>query len=157
LDNGVDDMAKQGAEGKLLESCKRIAVLCLACFAPYSIQATAVSAYSLMDFLDRREVPHTFHVMIGSLSASSRRSPLCRGILKTIWHTLRERELDGVLDETTLKLLKVNAVSAWGSDDHHLFEGSAYPNLAVAREKGREFAEMSDLLLHYSEHNIDDA
>jgi hypothetical protein len=114
LDNGVDDMAKQGAEGKLLESCKRIAVLCLACFAPYSI-------------------------------------------LKTIWHTLRERELDGVLDETTLKLLKVNAVSAWGSDDHHLFEGSAYPNLAVAREKGREFAEMSDLLLHYSEHNIDDA
>ncbi|KAK5081148.1 hypothetical protein LTR05_007942 [Lithohypha guttulata] len=155
-DTDIHDAKKPGVEEKLIQSCKTVADLCMTCFAPVHVQTAALAAYSLMDLLTRAEVRDSFHVMIVALSGSSRRWPLVRGILKVLWHTLQERKLDAYLAEATVTLLKLSAVDNWGLQDHRLFEGSAYPNISVANEKGLEFAEMSDLLNQYSLLNTDD-
>ncbi|KAK5074309.1 hypothetical protein LTS08_005263 [Lithohypha guttulata] len=100
---------------------------------PFSmVHGASVGTHALLGFLDRPDVPQIVHTMIVALTASCHRWTLARGIVRTLWLTLREREIESLLPDSTLDLLRSSAVEKWGPEDHRLFASCAYPNYAAS-------------------------
>lgn len=161
----LDSTQRKTTEEKLISACQNIAeifewlqqTIGLAYFPCFLVQCATISAYNLLDFLAQPKVPAIFQVMITALSAASRRWTIARGVVKMLWITLQERELESYITEQASKLLKRSAVDNWGPEDHRHFEGSAYPNYAAIAEHGRELADMGDVLEKWSLLDIKEA
>ncbi|KAK5053935.1 hypothetical protein LTR84_001897 [Exophiala bonariae] len=161
---GKDDPERRDAEGKIILASQKNAALLewlqrtvtLKHYSVYVGQASSLSVFNSLEFLDRPESAKTFHIFIVALSSISRRWTLVRGIVKVVWIMLKERELDKYLEPATVSLLKLGAVDNWGSKDHELFEKCAYPNYAAIEEKGRDLVELGDLLQQYAQLQLGD-
>ncbi|KAL9621613.1 MAG: hypothetical protein Q9160_004005 [Pyrenula sp. 1 TL-2023] len=119
-------------------------------------QSASIAVFGLIEGgLDSPSDQEIFHSMVTVLTACSRRLHLSRGFLRMIWMTLKEREMESNILESTRSLLQLSALEAWGPDDHLSFRSSSYPNYAVAAQKGRELADMSELLKKWAEMSLD--
>lgn len=114
-----------------------------------------MGASNLIDHLSRPGIPETFHTMVVSLTAVGSRWTLFRGITRSLWLTINERKLEGLLLGTTVSLLKLNAVDKWGPEDHRLFESCTYPNYATSSNDGRDVDAIGDLLARYAQLDLD--
>jgi hypothetical protein len=124
-------------------------------WCPWTFQAAAMAAYPLVDLLpEGLDIPEVFHGMIGCLSAAAKRWMLARGVLKMLWIRLQERSLIGHLLPATAELFRSSAVDSWTADDYYLFSGCMYPNYAAIGERGRELADMGELLDQWSRLNV---
>lgn len=112
----------------------------------YMTQASRTVIWGVMDALHEAEVGDGFHSLLVTISVTARRAPIVRGFSRMILGTIRQRGLEQYLSEALKALLRLNAVDAWGPDDHELFKSVTYPNAVIAREEGRILADMGDLL-----------
>lgn len=113
-----------------------------------------MSANHLINYLQQPHIAEIFHTMIITLTSISYRWTLVRGIIRTLWFTIVERKLENFLLETTMRLLKLNAIDTWGREDHHLFVACDYPNYAASSNNGRELNAIGDLLASYAQLDI---
>ena len=88
--------------------------------------------------------------MIIALTSSCHRWTLARGIVRTLWLTLKERKIESLLLESTLDLLRPSAVERWGPEDHRLFASCAYPNYALS-DNSRYPVGIGELLESYAQ------
>lgn len=93
--------------------------------------------------------------MILGLTAACYRWTLARGIVRTLWITIKERKLEEHLCATTISLLKLNAVEKWGPEDHRLFISCTYPNYAISSDNGRDVTGVGELLASYARLDLD--
>lgn len=149
---------RQAAKLGLLRACEEVAslfdwvqrTLGNSVWCAWGFQAAARAAYTLLDVLTEVGVPDTFDTIISCISVVAKRWVLARGVIKMLWITLQQRQLVEQLNISTLELFNVNAVEQWGPDDYRLFEKCMYPNYAAIDEKGRELADMGELLEQWS-------
>lgn len=107
-------------------------------FTIHQTQGASLLVYHLIDFLDHAGVPDIFNTLIVTLAAASRRWLICRGIMRTIWMTLmdRDRGLVSWLRKEMVELLKLSALDSWGPEDLALLESHIYPNDAPMSVNG---------------------
>ena len=149
---------RQEAKLGLLRACEEVAnifewvqsTLGSAVWCAWGFQSAARAAYTLLDMLTEVGVPDTFHTLITCISIVAKRWILARGVIKMLWITIQERKLVEHLDDATVERFKFSAVEHWGPDDYRLFEKCMYPNYAAIGEKGRELADMGELLEQWS-------
>ena len=118
------------------------------------MHAASVSAHNLIQFLSQPGIPGTFHTVIFVLTTGCNRWTIVRGIVRTLWITIKERKLERFLQESTIHLLKLNAVEKWGIADHLLFVSCSYPNYATSSVRGRDIDGIGDLLRSYARLNL---
>lgn len=106
-------------------------------FSIYMTQVSMTVVWSVMDMLREAEVRDVFHWLLVKVSVTARRALICRGFSRMILGTLQQRGLEHLLQEASKTLLRLNAVDAWGPDDHQLFKSVTYPNVVVASEEDR--------------------
>ena len=154
---------RQEAKAGLLKHCEGVAEIfqwakstlgSATTWCPWTFQAAVRAAYPLAELLSEAGVADTFHTIIARLSSIAKRWLLARGVLKMLWIMLQDHQQLGSLLPETTELLRANGVDNWGPDDHRLFAGCLYPNYTVLNEKGRELADMGELLEQWSHFNL---
>lgn len=163
-EDAVSQKDRVNAGEKIIAACKRVAALLryaqttfgMLSFPSHTMHAASLCAHNLIEFLSQPDVPDLFHTMILTLTAVCQRWTLARGITRTIWITVRERKVEDCLLESTVSLLKLNAVENWGPEDHRLFSSCTYPNYASSKNGARDITGVGDLLASYAQLNIDD-
>jgi hypothetical protein len=91
-----------------------------------------------------------FHTMIVVLCCVARRWTIARGILKMIWITINQHQLQHILDVNTVSLFKLSMTENRGTHERRILEACAYPNYSALGEKSRVLVEMGDLLQEYA-------
>jgi hypothetical protein len=124
-------------------------------FSVYYTHATTLCALNIVQYLTEPGITDIFHTMVVVLSCVARRWTLARGILRMLWITVSQRQLEGVLDVSTLGLFELNTVENWGSHERRILEACAYPNYSALGEKSRYLVEMGDLLQEYAAMQLD--
>lgn len=148
------DAERELAEEEILSACRRIAdlirhcqnhfgILSFPCTLPHS---ASIGAHHLLQFIPRDGVLDLIHTMVLGLTSSFYRITLVRGIMKSLYLTIKEQKLESLLQEQTFELLKLNAVDKWSMKDHLLFATCAYPNYATSSLNGRDLITIGDLL-----------
>lgn len=160
LDSGGSK--RQEAKLGLLRACEEVAnifdwvqgTLGDSVWCAWGFQAAAMAAYPLLDLLAEIGVPDTFHTIICCITTVAKRWVLARGVIKMLWITIQQRNLAQHLNNSTVELFNFSAVEQWAHDDYRLFEKCMYPNYAAIGEKGRELADMGELLEQWSKLSV---
>lgn len=92
------------------------------------------------------------HTAIEALTAVGQRWTIARGIVKTLWIKIKDAQLEEKLFDSTITLLKLNAVENWGLDDHLLFESCMYPN--YTNGDVRDITRVGEILAMYAQLDI---
>ncbi|KPI38211.1 Nitrogen assimilation transcription factor nit-4 [Cyphellophora attinorum] len=165
-DINIASSVREHTQSAMLESCRGIAELIewserslgpTTLWCPWTFQSATMAAYALVDVLpEGLGIAQLLHVVIGYLSVAAKRWMLGRGVMKMLWIRLQERSLVDHLLPATAVIFRSSAVDSWTADDYYLFSGCMYPNYAAIGEKGRELADMGELLDQWSRLNVVD-
>jgi hypothetical protein len=145
---------------RLLTPCQEVAALYQwvqhtlgsTAWGTWGFQAGARAAYALFDMLAEPDVEmaEIFHTIVSCLVTAARRLILANGVLRMLWIRLQDKDLVKYLGQPTIELFQTSAIEGWGPEHHRLFESCIYPDYSAIKEKGRELADMGELLEKYS-------
>lgn len=106
---------------------------------------TAIStAYMLIDDLDKPEVQDIFHDVCLVLASVSRRWYVMRGQARMLYITVEQAGKP--MADRTRQILGRVALDLWKPNDHKTYDGSVYPNYALAKVEDPRAAGMGELL-----------
>lgn len=111
-------------------------------------QTALSTAYLLIDDLKDPEIQDIFHEVCVVLVSISRRWYVMRGHVRMLYITIEQS--GKVMPDRTRQIMGRIAVDAWRHDDHKSFDGSVYPNYALARSEDPRAAGMGELLEHWA-------
>lgn len=151
---------REKAQASLLESCHEIAQILAymrrslgtaSMWCPWTFQAAAMAAFPLVELLAEPGAQETFQIIVATLSTAAERWTLAKGVLKMLWIMLQERNQVSNLLPAIGDIFRAQAVDNWGPAEYRMFSGCMYPNYTVIGERGRELADMGELLEEWSQ------
>lgn len=158
----LDKSLKDYARTECLDSGLTIARLFRRYFHDFSPQhisiwlpQTAVTAaYVLLEDLESRDVQDLYYSVCRVITSASRRWFCMRGHARMLLVTAEQNGY--VIPQNAKLILRKVAVEGWKVDDHKHFEGSIFPNYALANGEDPKMSGMGDLLEQWKNLNLEE-